>query len=117
MANFGLTVVATSCDSVVYDYTDAPADLCEVNTSLEVDEQISFNYQIKDELLSLSWSTTELGEGKVVLINVNGQLAREERIQAGSQELQIQLEGLSSGVYLLKMFLGNQQVHRKIMVQ
>ncbi|MEO0472678.1 MAG: DUF1028 domain-containing protein [Bacteroidota bacterium] len=103
IVDYGPEPSPTACDSVLFDYTDAPDDGCLALTALEVEPQRLFslfpNPSQGDSFIRLTQPQSR--DLSCQLFNAAGQLVWEEVLRAGEQEKRIQIDGLSEGVYLL----------------
>ncbi|MEL7530898.1 MAG: DUF1028 domain-containing protein [Bacteroidota bacterium] len=107
----------TSCDSITYDYSDAPAAICALNTRLE--EKLVFSWQYHFEaaadLLRLR-RTLGLGAGEVSLYDINGALIKTQVVQASQTQVDWAFGALSQGIYLLHWRSGSEYQSVKLLL-
>ncbi|MFK7924720.1 MAG: DUF1028 domain-containing protein [Bacteroidia bacterium] len=113
----GAAAVVTSCDSVIYDYSAAPASICALNTALDLRDDFSWRYYFVEADQSLRLSRTlNLVAGELGLYGINGALVNSRQIKAGESTIEWPVGSISSGIYLLRWRSGTANQSAKIWV-
>ncbi|MEM6345427.1 MAG: DUF1028 domain-containing protein [Bacteroidota bacterium] len=101
--NAGAAPDVTSCDSVTYDYSNAPPSICAFNTSIEAFAGFGWLYSYDASVSSLRLRRTlSLSAGELSLYDINGALLAKQRVEATQSQLDWQISELAQGVYLLR---------------
>ncbi|MEO1448460.1 MAG: T9SS type A sorting domain-containing protein [Bacteroidota bacterium] len=75
--------------------------------------------QPASDILYIALSTAEATKANIQLFDLKGKLVREmgASVQAGVQELRLEVDGLSQGLYLLNVRVHNQRFQRKVILR
>ncbi len=115
--NAGAAPEVTSCDSVTYDYSNAPASICGLNTSLEPSRDFGWHYHYDASAAKLRLRRTlNSGQGEFSLYDINGALISTQYVETGQMQLDRSIGEVAKGIYLLRWRSGTENQSVKLLL-